>query len=119
MRKVYRIARDEGVPAILHTESVRKVTSMKCSVVRSSLKDYTYIYLRDGFEFDDLPEALKQIFGVPEFVMNLDLTPDRKLANEDVEQVRHNLAEQGYYLQLPPKEDATGWLDLPDPPGET
>jgi len=87
---------------------------MKCSVIRSSLKDYTYIYLRDGFEFDDLPDALQQVFGTPQTVMNLDLTPDRKLAYEDVGQVMHSLLEQGYHLQLPPKEDATGWLDLPE-----
>jgi len=36
---------------------------MKCSVIRSSLKDYTYIYLREGYEFDELPDALKQAFG--------------------------------------------------------
>ena len=86
---------------------------MKCSVIRSSLKDYTYIYLRDGYEFDDLPDTLKQVFGTPQLVMNLELTPDRKLAYEDIEQVMRNLDEQGYHLQLPPKEDATGWLDLP------
>jgi len=86
---------------------------MKCSVIRSSLKDYTYIYLRDGYEFDDLPDTLKQVFGAPQLVMNLELTPGRKLAYEDIEQVMRNLDEQGYHLQLPPREDATGWLDLP------
>ena len=40
--------------------------------------------------------------------MNLELTPERKLAYEDVEHVMRNLLEQGYHLQLPPKEDATG-----------
>jgi len=87
---------------------------MKCSVVRSSLKDYTYIYLREGFVFDDLPDALQQVFGAPVFVMNLQLSPERKLAYEDVGQVMHNLAEQGYHLQMPPKEDETGLLDLPE-----
>jgi len=87
---------------------------MKCSVVRSNLRDYTYIYLRDGFAFDELPDALKTLFGAPEFVMELRLTPERKLANEDVEQVMLNLSEQGYHLQLPPKEDESGWLDLPE-----
>lgn len=87
---------------------------MKCSVIRSSLKHYTYIYLRDGYEFGDLPDTLKQVFGAPEPVMSLDLTPDRKLAYEDVGQVMRNLEEQGYHLQLPPKEDVSGWLDLPE-----
>lgn len=112
------MAPDTGVAAILRTENMREETSMKCSVVRSPLKDYTYIYLRDGYDFDDLPTALKQAFGKPEFVINLELTPGRKLAYEDVEQVRRNLAEQGYHLQMPPREDATGLLDLPESPGQ-
>ena len=86
---------------------------MKCSIFRSSLKSYTYIYLSDESEFEDLPISLRNAFGEPGFVMKLDLTPDRKLANEDVNQVLNNLAEQGYHLQLPPHEDPTGLLDLP------
>ena len=35
---------------------------MKCSVVRSSLKDYTYIYLQADQDFDDLPTELKAAF---------------------------------------------------------
>jgi len=85
---------------------------MKCSVVRSPLKDFTYIYLLAGQDYDDLPEALKKVFGEPEFVMDLELTPDRQLAYEDVDQVMKNLAEQGYHLQMPPQEDATGLLQL-------
>ena len=87
---------------------------MKCSVVRSSLKDFTYVYLLEGHDFDDLPVALKKVFGEPEFVMNLELTPERKLAYEDVNRVLQNLAEQGYHLQMPPQEDATGLLQLPE-----
>ncbi len=86
---------------------------MKCSIVRSSLKDFTYLYLTEGYEFEDLPSALREAFGKPEFVMNLELTAARKLAYEDVNQVMQNLAEQGYHLQMPPREDATGLLDLP------
>ncbi len=80
---------------------------------RSSQKDFTYIYLLAGHDFDDLPDTLKELFGQPEFVMDLKLTPERKLAYSDVKQVMQNLSEQGYHLQLPPKEDATGLLDLP------
>lgn len=87
---------------------------MKSTVLRSSKKDFTYIYLLAGHDFDDLPIALKKIFGEPEFVMNLELTPDRKLAYEDIIQVMQNLTEHGYHLQMPPQEDATGLLQLPD-----
>ena len=87
---------------------------MKCSVIRSSLKDFTYIYLLAGHDYDDLPVALKKVFGEPEFVMDLELTADRKLAYEDVNQVMQNMAEHGYHLQMPPQEDVTGLLDLPE-----
>lgn len=87
---------------------------MKCSVVRSGLKEFTYIYLRAGHDFDDLPVELRRVFGQPEFVMDLELTPERKLAYEDINQVMKNLAEQGYHLQMPPQEDTTGLLQLPE-----
>ena len=38
---------------------------MKCSIFRSSLKDFTYIYLPDGSDFDDLPVSLRKVFGEP------------------------------------------------------
>ncbi len=87
---------------------------MKCSVFRSSLKDYTYLYLRDGYKFEDLPISLIKLFGEPEFVIALDLTPERKLAYEDVNQVMKSLEEYEFHLQMPPQEDATGLLDLPE-----
>ena len=86
---------------------------MKCSVVRSSLMDFTSVYLKEGQEWDDLPVSLVEVFGEPEFVMDLELSPERKLAYEDVTQVMTNLAEKGYHLQLPPDKDKSGWLDLP------
>ena len=87
---------------------------MKCTVLRSSVKDFTYIYLANEHEFEDLPVALTKVFGEPEFVMQLELTPERKLAYEDVTMVMQNLEEQGYHLQMPPTEDATGLLELPE-----
>lgn len=87
---------------------------MKCTVFRSSLKDFTYIFLLEGHNFDDLPETLREVFGQPEFVMDLELKPERKLAYSDTRQVMEHLSEEGYHLQMPPKEDATGLLDLPD-----
>jgi len=87
---------------------------MKCSVFRSPVRGFTYIYLLAGHDYDALPVALRKLFCEPEYVMDLELTPDRKLAYEDVKQVMQNLTEQGYHLQMPPQEDATGLLQLPD-----
>ena len=86
---------------------------MKCSVLRSSLKDFTYIYLLDGQVFKDLPVSLRRIFGEPRLVMNLDLNPERKLAYEDVNLVMKSLGETGYHLQLPPQEDVTAYWNCP------
>ena len=90
---------------------------MKCSVFRSSKKAFTYVYLAESMDVEDLPLSLRKVFGEPQYVLDLDLTKDRKLAYEDVRQVMQNLAEQGYHLQLPPKEDETGLLDLPEKEG--
>ena len=86
---------------------------MKCTVWKSARKDFTYVYLSSGQSFEELPPELRDAFGEPEFVMGLELTPGRSLANEDADLVRHNLLERGYHLQLPPGDDPTGLLELP------
>jgi uncharacterized protein YcgL (UPF0745 family) len=77
---------------------------MNCSVFRSNRKEYTYLYLKDGKVFEDLPTALQATFGPPEFVIDLELSPQRQLASEDVNQVMQNLYDNGFHLQLPPGE---------------
>ena len=78
-------------------------TMKSCNVYRSDRKLETYLYLADGVEFDDLPTELQQRFGVPAFVLRLELSADRRLARVDVAKVVKRLAEHGFYLQLPPK----------------
>jgi uncharacterized protein YcgL (UPF0745 family) len=75
---------------------------MNCSVYRSRRKEYTYLYLAEGQSTDELPEKLLAAFGIPEFVIDLELSPERPLASENVIEVMNNLREQGYHLQLPP-----------------
>ena len=86
---------------------------MNCTVVRSSERDFTYLYLRDGFVFEDLPGELQKMFGTPQEVMQLELTAGRQLAQQDVKQVMSEVEAQGFFLQLPPSEDPSGWLELP------
>lgn len=85
-------------PCICHHELM-----MRCVIFRSNTKAETYLYLRDGKEFDELPVELQESFGQPVFVMSLDLSTDRKLARVDVANVLTSLEKQGFYLQLPPK----------------
>ena len=74
-----------------------------CKVYRSDKKAETYVYLAEDMEFDDLPTQLQEQFGVPAFVLCLELSTELNLARVDVTKVLESLAEHGFYLQLPPK----------------
>lgn len=86
---------------------------MKCSVFRSSLRDFTYLYLPSEAAYESVPVELQALFGTPVKVLDLELSSERPLAQEDVHVVMENLRRQGYHLQLPPQEDPDGWLELP------
>lgn len=77
---------------------------MKCFVYRSTRKFDTYLYLVEKDQFSNLPEGLQKLLGRTEYVLELDLTKTRTLANADVEQVISNLSTQGYYVQLPKEQ---------------
>ena len=74
-----------------------------CTVYRSDRKAETYLYLAQGYAFEDLPAELRQAFGEPAFVMHLNLGADRRLAHVDTGSVLRRLEADGYYLQLPPE----------------
>ena len=74
-----------------------------CKVYRSDKKAETYLYLAENMEFGDLPLELQERFGEPVFVLQLELSVDRRLARVDVVKVLESLAKHGFYLQLPPK----------------
>jgi len=84
---------------------------MRCTVFRSSSKDFHYIYLADGYGFDDLPASLRQLFEAPQEVIRLDLDKLHKLANADLASVRKHLEDRGWYLQLPPERTVEEILD--------
>ncbi len=75
---------------------------MFCSIYRSTLRDQTYLYIEKKDDFSRLPETLLNTFGKPHFVMILNLDERDHLASADIDQVRQQLKQSGYYLQLPP-----------------
>ncbi|MEI8596071.1 YcgL domain-containing protein [Photobacterium sp. Hal280] len=75
---------------------------MFCAIYKSSKKENTYLYINTKDDFSDVPEALLNTFGTPQFVMVLKLSDERKLALADINKVRELLSTQGYYLQIPP-----------------
>lgn len=88
----------------------------RCTIYRSSRAEYTYLYLREDLDLDDVPETLLKLLGDPQPVMDIDLAERTSLAKENIEAVRLSLADPGYHLQLPPEDDPSGWLDLPSKP---
>jgi uncharacterized protein YcgL (UPF0745 family) len=75
------------------------------SVYRSPKKAEMYLYMNKPASFDELPDDLKTLFGPPEKVMDMILTEQKKLARVDMKKLRNELAEKGYYLQLPPASE--------------
>jgi len=82
--------------------------NMLCFIYKSLKKEHLYLYVDKKDDFSKVPEALFNSFGRMEFVMDLELTPERKLAKEDVEKVLESLKEKGFFVQLPP-------INLPAP----
>ena len=74
---------------------------MQAFVYKSLRKPDTYLYLRERDAFALLPEQVRAPLGELAFVMELALTPERKLARADAELVRNNLAARGFHLQFP------------------
>jgi hypothetical protein len=79
--------------------------SILCTIYRSPKKEGMYLYVDKKEDLERVPEFLLNVFGTPQFAMTLLLSPDRKLARADREEVVLAIAEQGYYLQMPPKPE--------------
>ncbi len=75
---------------------------MHAYVYKSQRKADTYVYLAARDDFERLPESLRTQLGPLQFVLDVALTPQRKLAREDVASVRESLATRGFHLQFPP-----------------
>ncbi|RZA31350.1 MAG: YcgL domain-containing protein [Lysobacteraceae bacterium] len=76
---------------------------MQAYVYKSTRKADTFVYLAERDDFQRLPQTLREPLGELVFVLEVALTPGRKLARENTETVRHNLASQGFHIQFPPQ----------------
>lgn len=81
------------------------MTKVLCDVYKSRKKDEAYLYVsrKDGLE--RVPELLLEHFGKPELAMTIIITPDKKMARVEAPKVLDALAEQGFYLQMPPAKE--------------
>ena len=75
--------------------------TVKSKIYRCSKEDEMYLYIHEDKTIDDLPTELIELVKELTHVFDLELTPERKLAREDVVTVMNNLEEKGYHLQMP------------------
>ena len=75
---------------------------MLCFIYKSLKRDELYLYLDKKDDFSAIPEALFKSLGRLQFVMELQLSPERKLAREDVSRVMDSLESKGFFIQMPP-----------------
>ena len=78
---------------------------MQCFIYKSLKKDYLYLYIANKDDFSKVPDVLLNSLGKIEFVMDIELFPERKLAREDAGKVIERLREQGFFVQLPPQKE--------------
>ena len=74
---------------------------MHAYVYKSLRKSDTYLYLREKDGFALVPDQVRAPLGELAFVLELELTPGRRLGRENVAVVRANLDARGFHLQRP------------------
>ena len=75
---------------------------MLCFIYKSLKKDQLYVYINTKDDFSKIPENLFNSLGELKFVMELELTPQQKLARIEPEKVIASLDEKGFFIQMPP-----------------
>ncbi len=83
-----------------YTSSIKRF----CSVYKSSKKNEMYLYVDRKYDLKELPEALTLVFGEPLHVLDMILTPEKKLARVAANKVLESIVEKGFFLQMPPAE---------------
>mgnify|MGYP001421932640 CR=1 FL=1 len=78
---------------------------MHCSIYKGRRAPDTYLFVPVRDDFTAVPASVLQAMGPLEHVMELVLTPERKLARVSAVTVMRRLLVQGCYVQLPPRDD--------------
>lgn len=78
---------------------------MLCVIYKSPKKAFTYLFVKERNDFSTVPEGLMTTFGTPTLVTIINLATKDKLAMADIDKVKANLIDKGFYLQLPPPQE--------------
>lgn len=75
-------------------------TRISCYVYRGKRRNDSYLFVPTKDEFSSVPEALMRMLGGVQFVMELELWPERPMAQVSASEVMRQLQQQGFFLQL-------------------
>lgn len=78
--------------------------ALHCYIYKSLRKPETYLFVLKEDDFSRVPETLREALGKVEKVIDIDLTPERKLARGNARQIMEDLKQTGFHLQLPPNK---------------
>jgi uncharacterized protein YcgL (UPF0745 family) len=76
--------------------------SLHCYIYKSPRKPETYLFVLKENDFSAVPTPLLEALGKVEKVLDIPLTPERKLARGNARQIINDLKATGFHLQLPP-----------------
>ncbi len=79
---------------------------MQCVVYKSNRHFDYFLFVRQEDDVTRVPDGLRQMLGVLEKVMDLELDANRSLARADAAEVMQQIEAKGYYLQMPPRSDS-------------
>lgn len=79
-----------------------------CQVYRSKRRDGMYLFVDKKEGLSRVPETLLTTFGQPEPSITFLLTSERTMARVEALDVLGAIAENGFYLQMPPLRDESG-----------
>ncbi len=77
-----------------------------CNIYRSSRKEGMYLYVTKNEDLGRVPETLLELFGRPALVTTMLIDKEKKLAHVDAANLLINIISKGFYLQMPPQQDA-------------
>jgi uncharacterized protein YcgL (UPF0745 family) len=77
---------------------------MLIAVYKTPKKAGMYLYIPRKDDFSEVPEPLMAQFGSPQLVMLLPPHKHTVIAGVDAQKLVSDIASQGFYLQVPPKE---------------
>ncbi len=77
---------------------------LHCCIYKSLHKQETFLFVLNEDDFSRVPEKLLQALGDIQKVIEIELTPERKVARGNARYIMDDLLDKGFHLQLPPNE---------------